>query len=67
MPKTLQSYDKGMKFRWLRRDIKAAAFLTWLAEKFSPPSAKKFSPPIWPIFEEYLLLTEQLHFWTGYV
>ena len=49
-PKRCKSYDKSLKFRWLRRDIKASAFLTWSAENFSPPS--------WLIFEKYLLLTE---------
>ena len=39
--------------------IKVVTFLSWLAEIFSPPS--------WPIFEKYFLLTERLHFLTGYV
>ena len=31
-PKRCKSHDKSLKFRRLRRDIKAAAFLTWLAD-----------------------------------
>ena len=54
MPKALQNNDKSLKFRWLRRDIKVAAFLTRSVENFPPPS--------WMIIEKYLLLIERFHF-----
>ena len=36
--KHCKSNDNILKFRRLRRDIKVAAFLIWLAEQFSSPS-----------------------------
>ena len=50
---------KNLKPGQLQQDIKAVTFLSWLAEIFDNS--------ILANLKNTLNLTEQLHFWTGYV